>query len=118
MNWLKKVQEGKLNLKSGQVQEPKSWFETQDALFEDRQSACVNLGLGVDEGKAIALRLYLRDYEKDERILCYECKHLISYAETWRCKNYIEAGISMRESGSGLGGIVDLLQRCNGFSKV
>jgi len=118
MSWLKRLQEGKLNLQTCQAAEPKDWFDIQEVLFDTRLNSCINLGLDIDRGKAIALRLYLRDFEIDDRTLCYECKHLKSYAESWRCKNYIEAGISMHESGSGLGDIVDMLQRCNGFSKI
>lgn len=115
MGWLNTVRTAKAALQTPKVEEPKSRFDVQDALFEDRLSKFINLGLAETTGKAIALRLYLRDFDKDERILCYECKHLLSYADTWKCTNAIKAGISMREKSAGLGQIVDLLQRCNGF---
>ncbi len=115
MGWLDTVGTAKAVLQIPKVEEPKSWFEVQDALFEDRLSKFINLGLAETTGKAIALRLYLRDFDKDERILCYECKYWKSYADTWKCTNAIKAGFSMREKSAGLGHMVDLLQRCNGF---
>jgi hypothetical protein len=121
MSWLDKVAASKPSPQISQPDQSQSWFDIQDLLFEDRLRKYIDLGLSEGAGKGIALRLFLRDFDnfngyKDDRTLCFECTYLTSYSDSWRCKNYIKAGISSRESGSGLGDMVNLLQRCNGFT--
>ena len=75
-----------------------------------------NKGLSLDQAKEVAQRLDLRT-QGDERILCYECHHLKGYVGLWRCGNWRKAGIAIREAGSGLGDMVNLFQKCNGFNQ-
>ena len=75
-----------------------------------------NKGLSLDEAKAVTQRLDLRS-QSDDRILCYECHHLTGYVDLWRCGNWRMAGIAIREAGAGLGDMVNLFQRCNGFNQ-
>jgi hypothetical protein len=77
-----------------------------------------NKGLNLDQAKKVAQRLELRDLQKDDRILCYECNHLKGYVNFWRCGNWKLADIGIKESHAGLPNeMVDLLQRCNGFKQ-
>lgn len=73
-------------------------------------------GLSLDEAKEVTQRLDLRT-QGDDRILCYECHHLKGYVGLWRCSNWRMAGIAIREAGAGLGDMVNLFQRCNGFNQ-
>ena len=75
-----------------------------------------NKGLSLDEAKEVTQWLDLRT-QGDDRILCYECHHLKGYVGLWRCGNWRRAGIAIREAGAGLGDMVNLFQRCNGFNQ-
>lgn len=125
MSWLKKVREEEALVAAKPKAIPKpsptkgsqDWLDQQDSIFEDRLDRCVSLGINLKKSTEIALKLYVRDFDDDDRTLCYECKHLSRYADGWRCQNFIAANVSFRESGSGLGQIIDLLQQCNGYAK-
>jgi hypothetical protein len=75
-----------------------------------------NKGLSLDEAKEVTQRLDLRTQD-DDRILCYECHHLKGYVELWRCGNWRKAEIAISSAGAGLGDMVNLFQRCNGFNQ-
>lgn len=81
-----------------------------------RLVALTKKGLGLDEAKEVIQQLELRS-QSDDRVLCYECHHLKGYVGLWRCGNWRKAGIAIRELGSGLGDMVNLFQRCNGFNQ-
>jgi hypothetical protein len=88
-----------------------------DDLKQLRLVRLTNKGLSLDEAKEVTQRLDLRT-QGDDRIICYECHHLKGYVGLWRCANWQQAGIAKRASGDGLGGMVNLLQRCNGFNQI
>ena len=77
-----------------------------------------NKGLSLNEANEIAQRLELRDLQGDDRILCFECYYLRGGLGFWRCANWQQAGIAKRVSDDGLGDMVNLLQRCNGFNQI
>ena len=87
-------------------------------LQQVRLIRLTNKGVSLDEAKEIAQRIELRDSQSDDRILCYECHHLKGYFGFWRCANWKQADITKRASGDGLGDMVNLLQRCNGFNQI
>jgi hypothetical protein len=87
-----------------------------DDLKQSRLVRFTNKGLSLDEAKEVAQRLDLRS-QGDDRILCYECHHLKGYVGLWRCGNWHKAGIAIKEAGAGLGNMVNLFQRCNGFNQ-
>jgi hypothetical protein len=87
-----------------------------DDLKQLRLVRLTKKGLSLDEAKEVAQRLDLRT-QGDDRILCYECHHLMGYVGLWRCDNWRKAGNATREAGAGLGDIVNLFQRCNGFNQ-
>jgi hypothetical protein len=87
-----------------------------DDLNQLRLVGLINKGLSLDEAKEVTQRLDLRT-QSDDRILCYECHHLKGYVGLWRCGNWRKAGIAIREAGAGLGDMVNLFQRCNGFNQ-
>lgn len=87
-----------------------------DAPSQLRLVGLTNKGLSLDQAKEVAQRLDFRT-QGDDRILCYECHHLKGYVGLWRCGNWRKAGIAIREAGSGLGDMVNLFQRCNGFNQ-
>jgi hypothetical protein len=87
-------------------------------LSQLRLTKFTNQGLNLKDAKEVAERLELRDIQKDDRILCYECNHLKGIASSWRCGNWRSAEVGIKESYAGLPiEMVDLLQRCNGFKK-
>lgn len=89
-----------------------------DDLSQLRLTKFTNQGLNLKDAKEVTKRLELRDIQKDDRILCYECNHLKGIASSWRCGNWRSAEVGIKESFSGLPNeIVNLLQRCNGFKK-
>jgi hypothetical protein len=87
-----------------------------DDLKQSRLVRFINKGLSLDEAKEITQRLDLRS-QGDDRILCYECHHLKGYVGLWRCGNWRKAGMAIKEAGAGLGDMVNLFQRCNGFNQ-
>jgi hypothetical protein len=88
-----------------------------DDLKQSKLVRFTNKGLSLDEAKEVAQRLDLRS-QGDDRILCYECHHLKGYVGLWRCGNWRQAGIAIREAGAGLGDMVNSFQRCNGFNQL
>jgi len=89
-----------------------------DDLKKLRLFKLTNKGLILADAKKVVERLELRDIQKDDRILCYECNHLKGIASSWRCGNWRSAEVGIKESYAGLPSeMVDLLQRCNGFKK-
>lgn len=92
---------------------------TPHSLDDHKQLRLVGLtkkGLTLDDAKEVAKRLDSRG-QSDDRVLCYECHHLKGFVGLWRCGNWRNAGIAIREAGSGLGDMVDLFQRCKGFNQ-
>ena len=87
-----------------------------DDLNQLRLVKFTNKGLSLDEAKEVIQQLDLRS-SRDDRILCYECDHLKGYAGYWRCSNWREAEIAIKEKDSGLGDMVNLFQRCKGFNQ-
>lgn len=73
------------------------------------------LGLMLDEAEPIAHKIQSRDSQVDDRAFCYECKYLKGGVGNWHCGNWLKAGISTRAMGAGLGDLMGLLHRCNGF---
>ena len=89
-----------------------------DDLSQLRLTKFTNQGLNLKDAKEVTEHLKLRDIQKDDRILCYECKHLKGFTNSLRCRNWRTAEVGIKESFSGLPNeIVNLLQRCNGFKK-
>lgn len=76
------------------------------ALFTER-------GLTMDEAKAMAERLQLRDGQMDERRVCLECLHLSGDVTARRCSQWRMLGYSDSRSCLDL---VKILQRCAGFN--
>jgi len=69
MKWLDKAQ----------AQEPiydNDWFNQQDALFNARVDSLQAKGITEYEAKCLALKLYLRDYDKLKQFHCLECQNL------------------------------------------
>jgi hypothetical protein len=86
-------------------------------LKQIRLVSLTKKGLTLDDAKEVSERLDSRS-QSDDRVLCYECHHLKGFVGLWRCGNWRKAGIAIREAGSGLGDMVNLFQRCNGFNQL
>lgn len=72
---------------------------------------------GLDElhAEALADKLVLRDRDRDDRKVCYECRY-IKGISSLRCENWKSAGIALKSSDSFLGEeFAMMLQRCHGF---
>ena len=74
-------------------------------------------GLTRTDGEALADKLVRRDREQDDRRVCLECQHFAGHgAESWRCGNWIRAGVATQQRDAALpANLVNQLQRCNGF---
>lgn len=97
------------------------WFIGQAPAFERsestdayaaRQALLINRGLSVDEARAMANLLALRDDGRDERRACVECTHLSGMRSARKCRNWRSIGLHgpsiPAESSSTLG-------RCKGY---
>ena len=105
-----------LELLKTMEQEPVIAPRPSDDPNQLRLVRLTNKGLSLDEAKEVTQWLVVRT-QGDDRILCYECHHLKGYVGLWRCGNWRKAGIAIREAGAGLGDMVNLFQRCNGFNQ-
>jgi hypothetical protein len=87
------------------VIEPKDWGRSVQ-LFK---------GLTIEQSKISSLRIAQRE-PWDNRKLCVECKHLISFNGSWKCGNWEKSGEAIHISGSGLNWeMITLFKKCNGF---
>jgi len=78
MKWLDKAQ----------AQEPvydHDWFDKQDALFNARVLFLQTKDIGEYEAKCLALKLYIRDYDKLNHFHCFECQNLAGSPPFFRC---------------------------------
>lgn len=76
------------------------------AVFADK-------GLNPDDSLVLALRLALRDQERDDRRVCLECAHLSGGGRNWSCSQWRKTGMKGPATPFDL---VDILQRCAGFA--
>ena len=112
MSWLERLKA---------IEQAPALFEAPRPIDDQKQLLLIDLtnkGLSLNEANEIAQRLELRDSQNDDRILCFECYHLRGGLGFWRCANWQQAGIAKRAGGDGLGDMVNLLQRCNGFNQI
>ncbi|PLY40276.1 hypothetical protein CSZ94_21815 [Janthinobacterium sp. ROICE36] len=73
----------------------------------------IDRGLNQDDAIALAYRLMLRDQQHDERRVCLECMHLSGTASSRRCGQWRLT----RAKGPAIpADLVDVLQRCRGFT--
>ena len=84
--------------------------------FTARLSRFTTKGMTLADGEVLADKLVIRDREQDDRYSCFECTHLAG-AGGWRCGNWQRAGVAVRARDAQLPtDLVNLLQRCNGFT--
>jgi len=83
--------------------------------FKDRLEIFQAKGLDELNAEALADKLVLRDRDRDDRKVCYECRY-IKGISSLRCENWKLAGIALKSSDSFLGKeFAMMLQRCHGF---
>ena len=87
--------------------------------FTARRHRFADKGLPRDAADALADNLVLRDREKDDRRVCFECKSFTGHGPlSWRCANWDVAGVAIRSFDAQLpADLVTQLQRCDGFAK-
>ena len=87
--------------------------------FTARRHRFADKGLPRDAAEALADNLVLRDREKDDRRVCFECKSFTGHGPlSWRCANWDVAGVAIRSFDAQLpADLVTQLQRCDGFAK-
>ena len=85
--------------------------------FTARLARFTDKGLGLGDSDELADKLVRRDRDLDDRRLCLECAHLAGQSgATWRCKDYLRAGIALKAADAQLStALVLQLQRCEGF---
>jgi len=83
------------------------------ATIRRRTADFMRYGVGAVTASKLALRLDIRDLQRDERRLCLECSHLTGTQHTYRCNTQWEQ--------AKLGGqqlpreLPTILQRCKSF---
>lgn len=87
-------------------------------IFTARFSRFTDKGLSLSDGEALADKLVIRDREPDDRRVCLECRHFAGHgAGSWRCGNWLTAGIATHSRDAQLpADLVLQLQRCDGFT--
>ena len=97
-----------------------SWTDGRHGAMEQKdwcRSTRLFRGLTALQSKIANLRIAQRE-SWDNRILCVECKHLITFNGAWKCGNWEKSGEALNISGSGLNWeMITLFQRCNGYSE-
>lgn len=84
--------------------------------FAARLTRFTDQGLILADAERLADKLVIRDRDADSGRLCLECAHL-RQAGGWRCGNWHQAGVATRVRDAQLpGALVQLLQRCHGFT--
>ena len=67
---------------------------------------------GRPDAEQLADRLVIRDRDREERVMCVECKYL----QGLNCRNWVQAGVALKAEGATLpSSFTVLLQRCDGF---
>jgi hypothetical protein len=85
-------------------------------IFMSRLTRFTDMGLGLEPAEQLADRLFIRDRDRDDRTLCFECSYL---RKSWRCANWVRAGVAIRPIDANLPfEFVNLMQRCGGFNQV
>lgn len=85
-------------------------------IFMSRLIRFTDMGLGLEPAEQLAGRLAIRDRDRDDRTLCFECSYL---RKGWRCANWARAGVAIRAIDANLPfEFVNLMQRCGGFNQV
>lgn len=70
---------------------------------------------GRTDSEQLAERLFKRDREGSDLVMCMECKHLHGLV----CRNWKQAGVAQKADGATLPfNFTVLLQRCDGFTSV
>lgn len=70
---------------------------------------------GRADAEKLAERLFTRDREGIDLVMCVECKHLHGLV----CRNWKQAGVAIMPEGSTLASIFTVtLQRCDGFTSA
>ena len=86
--------------------------------FTARLSRFTDKGLSIADGEGLADKQVSWDREQDDRHSCFECTHLAG-SGGWRCGNWQRAGVAIRARDAQLPiDLVNLLQRCDGFSQA
>jgi hypothetical protein len=89
-----------------------SWKGADVASFLDRRGRLMSWGWPEAEAEKLAARLVRRDRSNDDdRVSCADCRHF----KAGRCSNARRAGLRSTEVPRAL---VELLQRCPGFTDV
>jgi hypothetical protein len=76
------------------------WGDKEIARFSFRTALFQKRGLPEPEADTLADRLYERDFERDDRRVCIECKHALSATRCARRQPVL----------------LDILQRCHLFN--
>ncbi len=91
-------------------QRMRPWGDAEFRRFAFRFALLARRGLAQDAAEALADRLALRDQEKDDRRICWECQHL---QRSGHCFAASQGRIP--NTSKQLMPVKDLLQRCEAF---
>lgn len=95
------------------------WGDREIGRFKFRVALFTRRGLTEADAETLADRLYERDFERDDRRVCLECKHLQRSGHCFAAKQGLIHGI---KAGSRNADFFtppqQTLQRCEGFDFV
>ena len=93
-----------------------TWGEREITRFRFRAALFQRRGLSEPDAETLADRLAERDYERDDRRVCIECKHL---QRSWHCFAAKQGWLAHIKAGSREADhytpLQQTLQRCEGF---
>lgn len=100
------------------------WGEREITRFKFRVALFQRRGLEEPDAETLADRLYERDFERDDRRMCLECKHLQRGGTCFAARQGLLAGVSAEKGANGRSNAdfytppQQTLMRCEGFDFV
>lgn len=88
-----------------------AWTDAQIKRFTFRQALFQRRGVDLFQAEALADKLAVRDYERDDRRMCLECKHL---QRSGAC--FVASQGHLKYASTKHAPVLDILFRCDGFS--
>lgn len=101
----------RLTRDKGDAAHATAWEKAVVARFQAREARLLRLGFNADNAADLAEAAHLRDVSGDNRVCCWQCKHL----RRWRCYAQERAGLTTAEVAHEL---AVMPQRCAGFDGI
>lgn len=97
---------------------PMEWGDREINRFNFRVALFMRRGMTQGHAETMADRLYERDFERDDRRICAECKHVTADHPKYGRGCFAARQGWIKGASKHLSPILDLLQRCEAFEFV